>query len=507
MSTTTAGRPGADPPGEPRADERIPPRDFDAEQAVLGSVLIEPEATDRALRIVGPDDFYWVNHQVIMRAMAICVGRHEPVDLITVSAELRRQEKLDKVGGGPYLTSLIGVVPTAAHVVRYANIVAEKAALRSMINAGQRIQDIAFHNPEDVGAALAEAEAELTPIAGRLCRPSPPALRNGQDIVQTGSSTRWLWPSWLLDGQLNVLIAPPDAGKTYAALGLVAPVLAGIPWPDGEPYSSATGPVLFLDYEGFEDVIVERAGAMGISLDMLLFAPVEVTCFLNEPRAEQVIAEWVERAQVRAIVVDSWREAIPGEDEDSSQSSQFARKLARIAHHFSITVLLIHHTRKVARNNRWQLSQDDARGSSALSAVARVVLGIEKTDAKSEVRRLRVLKSNRGARPEPIGFTIGDHGICWTEPPASGRRAEAYDRCVTAVRMAIEQNGPMTYSDLFSVAAEAKVSESTLIRVLKPEESKPAICGKGPDEKWYLLDQAPARPVVCCTALTSTSYG
>lgn len=145
----------------------MPPRDFDAEQAVLGSMLLEQGAAARAFAIVGPEDFYWEDHQLICRAMATCGTRNEPVDLVTVSAELRRNNQLEKVGGGAYLTALISTVPTAAHVMRYANIVAEKAVLRRLIEIGSRIQGLAYDNPADVGETLDKAEQAIFEIAER----------------------------------------------------------------------------------------------------------------------------------------------------------------------------------------------------------------------------------------------------------------------------------------------------------------------------------------------------
>ena len=116
--------------------DRVPPQDLDAEQATLGSMLLESEAAARAFAIIGPTDFYREAHQLVCKAMLAVNNRSEPVDLVTVSAELRRMGQLENAGGGEYLTALINKVPTAAHVQRYANIVAEKAVLRRLIVAG-----------------------------------------------------------------------------------------------------------------------------------------------------------------------------------------------------------------------------------------------------------------------------------------------------------------------------------------------------------------------------------
>lgn len=138
------------------------PQDFDAEQAVLGSILLEgAEAASRAFAIVAPADFYRTFHQQIADAAFACYKRLEPVELVTVSAELRRRKQLDAVGGGEYLTALIGEVPTAAHVVRYAGIVAEKSLLRQIMQASREITTGAADNPENVGAFLTDAQERL----------------------------------------------------------------------------------------------------------------------------------------------------------------------------------------------------------------------------------------------------------------------------------------------------------------------------------------------------------
>lgn len=136
--------------------EREIPHDFRAEQATLGSILLEPEAGDRAMAIVSPDDFYHMAHLEIANAIATVKRRGEMIDLVTVQAELRRVGKLEEIGGGEYLTALIGEVATAAHVNRYANIVAEKAVLRTLIKAGSEIVDDAFSQPENLLALLNE---------------------------------------------------------------------------------------------------------------------------------------------------------------------------------------------------------------------------------------------------------------------------------------------------------------------------------------------------------------
>lgn len=147
--------------------ERIPPHNLEAEQGVLGSMLLDRDAIARTVEILRPDDFYRDAHRVIFTAMIELFERGEPVDLITVTNRLAELGKLDDIGGATYLASLPNVVPTAANVDFYAGIVLEKAMLRSLINAGTRIAALGYEGADDVAALIDEAEKLVFGIASR----------------------------------------------------------------------------------------------------------------------------------------------------------------------------------------------------------------------------------------------------------------------------------------------------------------------------------------------------
>jgi len=106
--------------------ERVPPQNIDAEQSVLGAILLDREAIYKVLRILKPEDFYRESHKVIYEAMLSLNESGRPVDLITVSERLRQQGDLEKAGGVAYIATLAEMVPTAANVEYYARIVEEK---------------------------------------------------------------------------------------------------------------------------------------------------------------------------------------------------------------------------------------------------------------------------------------------------------------------------------------------------------------------------------------------
>lgn len=282
MPTPKATKVAAPAATEMAADRELP-NDFDSEQAVIGSILLEPKALERALATVRPSDFYRPFHQTIMKAALCCHLRGEPVDLVTVSAELRRCGALEEVGGGEYLTAIIGQVPTAAHVGRYANIVAEKAVLRRLIRAGQDIQDMAYANPEDVGAVLERAAALTQPLLERLLAP-PSALqpRTLQQVLDETVAVECYWPDRLVYGHINLVVGPNGAGKSFLMLELLRALTTGSAWPDGTS-APRRGTALWLDYELMEGATAARASRMGLPTDAISVQALGPLPYLTRP--------------------------------------------------------------------------------------------------------------------------------------------------------------------------------------------------------------------------------
>ncbi len=147
--------------------ERIPPQNIDAEQSVLGAMLIDREAVFRVMKTLQPEDFYRDGHRIIFEACLLLNESGNPVDLITVSEQLRQQGTLEKAGGVAYLASLAEMVPTSANVEFYARIVEEKALLRTLINLSTRIAGMGYDEGEEPEKLIAEAERMLMELGSR----------------------------------------------------------------------------------------------------------------------------------------------------------------------------------------------------------------------------------------------------------------------------------------------------------------------------------------------------
>ncbi|AEH49735.1 replicative DNA helicase [Parageobacillus thermoglucosidasius] len=147
--------------------ERIPPQSIEAEQAVLGAVFLDPSALTLASEILIPEDFYRASHQKIFHAMLRVADKGEPVDLVTVTAELADTQQLEEIGGVSYLSELADAVPTAANVEYYARIVEEKSILRRLIRAATSIVQDGYTREDEVDVVLDEAERKIMEISQR----------------------------------------------------------------------------------------------------------------------------------------------------------------------------------------------------------------------------------------------------------------------------------------------------------------------------------------------------
>ena len=147
--------------------ERVPPQNIEAEQAVLGAMLIKKEAIIEVQEILRPDDFYREIHRIVYEAMVRLQNNDEAVDLVTLTEELRKTDMLDKVGGLGFITQLANIVGTAANVSYHAKIVKEKAELRNLINVATEIAGKAYEDSDEVENIMDEAEKKILAVASR----------------------------------------------------------------------------------------------------------------------------------------------------------------------------------------------------------------------------------------------------------------------------------------------------------------------------------------------------
>ncbi len=144
---------------------RLPPQDLDAEQSVLGALMLDKNAMSAVDDLLAPDDFYKKAHSIIFEAFLKLWEKREPIDILSVTAELKKTSQLQEVGGSSYLTELVRSVPTASHVTHYAKIVKEKSVLRDLINASTEITADAFEPEDDLDELLDRVEQKIFSIS------------------------------------------------------------------------------------------------------------------------------------------------------------------------------------------------------------------------------------------------------------------------------------------------------------------------------------------------------
>jgi replicative DNA helicase len=215
--------------------ERTPPHDVAAEQCVLGGMLLSKDAISDVIEVIRPADHYRPAHQLIHEAVLDLYGRGEPADAITVANELTRRGEIARVGGGPYLHTLIASVPTAANAGYYARIVRERAILRRLVEAGTRIVQFGYAGEADADDLVDRAQAEVFAVTDRrvsedyhsLSEIMPGALDEIEAIgshggvltgVPTGFADLDALTNGLHPGQMIVIAARPAVGKSTLAL-------------------------------------------------------------------------------------------------------------------------------------------------------------------------------------------------------------------------------------------------------------------------------------------------
>jgi replicative DNA helicase len=231
------GQPGMDSPPPSEDFGRQPPQDLAAEQSVLGGMLLSKDAIADVLERLRPGDFYRPAHQNVYDSILDLYGRGEPADAVTVAAELDRRGLLRRIGGAPYLHTLISTVPTAANAGYYAGIVAEKALLRRLVEAGTRVVQYGYAGAEgaDVNEIVDRAQAEIYDVTERrtaedflplevLLQPTMDeidAIASQGGIskgVPTGFTELDELTNGLHPGQMIVVAARPGMGKSTLGL-------------------------------------------------------------------------------------------------------------------------------------------------------------------------------------------------------------------------------------------------------------------------------------------------
>lgn len=251
---------------------KIPPQSLDGEMSLLGAALIDEEVLADVSELVDAKDFYDKRHSTIFAAMMNLYEHHKPVDLLTLTDELKKKKQLDEIGGMAYLTELTNYVPTAAHATAYAEIVSSKAVRRRLIKASAEISELGYDEETNVQELLEKAESELFSVSDQSLKQDLVSLESiltesfdrMEELHRNKGSLRGIRTGWrdlddmtagLQRSDLIILAARPAMGKTAMVTNIAYNVA-----------TIAKQPVLFFSLEMSKEQLVDRmlADASGV---------------------------------------------------------------------------------------------------------------------------------------------------------------------------------------------------------------------------------------------------
>jgi len=416
---------------------RVPPHNLAAERSLLGAALLSAKAIETAAGVVGPDDFYKPAHGHIWHAIATLAADDQPVDPVTVAAQLGTL--LDTVGGPAQLVSLIADTPATSNAARYARIVADMARLRRVIRLAGELTDQAYALPDDptgVVAQAVDALEQLDPATGD---------RLGDHLVSGPAVLELPAPEPLIDGIINldsfaVLYGRPGSGKSFLALDMALCVASGTWWHGHQVHR---GNVLYVAAEGAAGLGIRARAWAAINRVRIPDAITWLTRPANLLDADQTrqLLAICRRLDPVLVVIDTLNRSMPGGDENSSTDMGAAIAACdRIRHTTNACVQLVHHSGK-----------DQAAGlrghSSLLGAVD---TELEVRNGGDNIIGLATSKQKEGpAQGLPLRFSL---------VPAAGSVAVARYTSRVEQGAGLTPNGVAVLDALTRIATPAGVS-------------------------------------------------
>ncbi len=389
---------------------KIPPQNLDAEKSLLGSVLIDEETLADITEHVTLKDFYEKRHSLIYDAMMRLYEKRKPVDLLTLTDELKRKKELEDVGGSAYLTELTNYVPTSAHAESYAEIVAQKAVRRRLIKASAEISEMGFNEDSTTQELLQQAEAELFSVSDQSLKQDLVSIesiltesfdrmeelhRNKGQLrgVRTGYRDLDNMTAGLQRSDLIILAARPAMGKTTLVTNLAYNVA-----------TIAKQPVLFFSLEMSKEQLVDRmlADASGVDawnirtgnlsdddfskLSDAMGEMAEAPIYIDDTPGVSVLemrtkARRAAHEQPLGLIIIDYLQLMQGSGRDNGnrvqEVSEISRGLKLLARELNVPVIALSQLSRSVESRTPQIPQlSDLRESGSIEQDADIVMFI-----------------------------------------------------------------------------------------------------------------------------------
>jgi hypothetical protein len=344
------------------------PADINAERAVLGSCLLDRDAILVVRDLLSAAEFYLEKHAWVYEALIACVVARTPPDLVTVSNELKRRERLEPIGGVVFLSELIEYTPAAVHVEHYAQIVARTAAQRRLIQISGEMQAAAYDQSIDLDALYQEIQQHLK-LEERISSQKPEWARvtyRGDVLYKTKFPPKPDIVDQILPQGTMLLTGKPKTKKSWLALNLALAVAWG-----GKAlghFEAQKGDVLYVDLEMGARRLHERLHTVSpetVTPKSLHFATEWPQVYSG---CERWLSDWMEQHPFTKLIIFDTQVAIRpprGRNEEPYEhEKKYTQVLSNFCHQHGIAMILIHHSRKVAGGD----VIDDASGTTGLTA-------------------------------------------------------------------------------------------------------------------------------------------
>jgi len=427
---------------------------LDAEQALLGSMLLDAGVADSVIARIKEDAFYSEPHRMVFKAIQAVRAQGGAVDIVTIVEALRQAGTLELVGGATYISVLGNSVPNVEHWEDHLKIVQEKATFRALKAEALRLQELA--DAGDIHKALEAIERAQAEAAAMI--------EGGRDRARVvnlagveAQETRWLWRPYIPLDCITILEGDPKTGKTWAALAITAAITRGYPLPgeDGKPVARMPGNVLYLTAEDSLSMTLRprlEKGNADLSRVNVLEGKISADGKTVVPVTMQdldILAQTLERYRPVLVVIDPMA-AFLGTNVNANRFEQVRPVLAgvtRLAEVYGCAVLLIRHLSKGPKDRAIYKGQ----GSIDFTAAARSVLMVGK-DPNIPGQRVMVHNLCNVAKEGPAqSFVITDEGALeW-----AGVTDITGDELVAPVMVDVEERGSRAEAKEFLLKALA----------------------------------------------------
>ncbi len=399
---------------------RIPPQNIDAERALIGSIMLKPDAMHDIVDIVSPQAMYAEKHRIIAKAIYELFSRSEPIDLLTLAAKLKDQSLLEQIGGNSYLGDLVNVVPSAANAKHYAEIIQTKFMMRSLIEAADEISAMSYDETGEIDALLDSAEKKIYEVTNSPTLHKFISIRDSlheaweriDKLSNSDGETRGVpsgFPALdaLLAGfqksDLIILAARPSMGKTAFALDIARQTAVQHNTPVGIFSLEMSSQQLvdrMLAAESRVDAWALRTGKLKSEedfdrlrdgLDRLSKAPIYID---DQPGATilkmRSVARRLKREQgIGLLIVDYLQLMMPtntkASDSMVQQVTEISRSLKILARELDVPVIALSQLSRAVEQRRGKPRLSDLRDSGSIEQDADVVMFIHREDKMNEL--------------------------------------------------------------------------------------------------------------------------